>query len=386
MSQLAQGIIESEYDRLARMITEQGWTALEFSDVYGMFEQGGVCLRWELHTEFSSYTLFEPVSAQLPLDFSFDDWCEAIPGQLIVSLRIDHHAAADMSPEQAIADQAPRGQQIVVSSIVDGRATLISDFQPRAGDTRFVLIDAGMTQRQAGRTVQRIWEIETYRLLALLGLPLAKAMGQWLRTSEEQLAGLMDGMGAARNASDEQRLLDQLSKLAADVEHSVARTAFRFGASRAYFAIVMQRIDELRERRVTGFPPLREFMERRLLPPMTTCNAMASRQDELSGRIARNSQLLRTRVDIALEQQNQELLAQMNQRARQQLHLQETVEGLSIVAITYYGSQLVHYLTEGLHLAGVAVVPELATALAIPVISATVWWGMRRFRGAHALR
>ena len=93
-----------------------------------------------------------------------------------------------------------------------------------------------------------------------------------------------------------------------------------------------RRIAELREGRVEGMPTLREFVERRLLPAMKTCETVARMQEGLSARISRASELLRTRVDIELERQNQELLAQMNRRAKLQLRLQETVEGLSVVA------------------------------------------------------
>jgi uncharacterized membrane-anchored protein len=141
----------------------------------------------------------------------------------------------------------------------------------------------------------------------------------------------------------------------------------------------MQRIEELRETRISGLPTFYEFMQRRLQPAMNTCAAISSRQEELSGRVARNSQLLRTRVDIELERQNQELLAQMNQRARLQLRLQETVEGLSVVVLTYYGSQLVQYLAKGTkdlhHLS-----PDILTAISIPVIAGLVAWATRRMR------
>jgi uncharacterized membrane-anchored protein len=159
----------------------------------------------------------------------------------------------------------------------------------------------------------------------------------------------------------------------------VARTTFRFGAAAAYHGLVMQRIEELRETRIPGLPILAEFMQRRLLPAMNTCAAISRRQEELSERIARNSQLLRTRVDIELERQNQELLAQMNSRAKLQLRLQETVEGLSVVVLTYYGSQLVQYLAKGskaLH----HLDTDLVTALSIPLIAGLLAWGTRRMR------
>jgi len=227
--------------------------------------------------------------------------------------------------------------------------------------------------------VQRLLEIETYRMMSLLGLPVAKEVSRWLYKGEKQLAELMDQIGQARSPDDERKALSILSGLAAEVEHSVARTTFRFGASHAYHGLVMQRIEELRESRISGLPTFYEFMQRRLLPAMNTCEAISRRQEELSARVARNSQLLRTRVDIELERQNQELLGQMNRRASLQLRLQETVEGLSVVVLTYYGSQLVQYLAKGTkdlhHLSS-----DVITAISIPVIAGLVFWGTRRLR------
>jgi uncharacterized membrane-anchored protein len=179
-------------------------------------------------------------------------------------------------------------------------------------------------------------------------------------------------------------VLGRLTRLAADIERSVAKTTFRFGAAAAYYRLVRQRIDELREIRLAGFPTIREFMERRLAPAMATCETIMHRQEDLSGRIARNSQLLRTRVDIELERQNQAVLEQMNRRAKLQLRLQETVEGLSIVAITYYGSQLVNYLSKGGKDLIAPLTPELVTAVSIPVIAGLVYLGLRRMRRSVA--
>ena len=142
----------------------------------------------------------------------------------------------------------------------------------------------------------------------------------------------------------------------------------------------MQRIAELRERRIIGLPTFHEFMERRLLPAMNTCETMARRQEDLSSRVARNSQLLRTRVEVELERQNQELLGQMNRRAKLQLHLQQTVEGLSVVAITYYASQLVQYMAKGLKHQIEPLTPEGITAAAIPLIAVFVAFGLHRMR------
>ena len=361
-------------------------TAIDNSDSCLTLETATLRMRWERHTEFSSYTFFRSLAAAEVLDADATaldalhlDWMQGIPGKLMVATQVELRSAAELSPDSVLADLTANGRTMVAAKVADQAAWVFSDFKINNGLTRFLVLNEAMTQRQAGRTVQRLVEIETYRMLALLGLPIAKETGRWLYRSEQQLAELMDQIGRAQSPQDERDALNALSTLAAEVEHSVARTTFRFGASNAYQGMVMQRIEELRESRISGFPTFAEFMQRRLQPGMRTCAAISRRQEELSARVARNSQLLRTRVDIELERQNQELLAQMNHRAKLQLRLQETVEGLSVVVLTYYGSQLVHQLakaTAGLH----QLPTDVITAVSIPLIAVVVAWATRRMR------
>jgi uncharacterized membrane-anchored protein len=376
----------AERDNLARLSRDHVCTSIESSDAHQMLETGAFRMRWELHTEFSSYTFFKELphgEALHPDATAFDavssEWLAGIPGQLMVATQVELRATDEISPESVMAGFTPNGRTMVAAQVADESAWVFTDFKLDNGFSRFLVLNGGMTERQAGRTVQRLVEIETYRMMAQLGLPVAKEISRWLHASEQELAGLMDRIGQARTADDERSVLAALSTLAAQVEHSVARTTFRFGAAAAYHGLVMQRIEELREIRIPGLPILAEFMQRRLLPAMNTCEAISRRQEDLSARIARNSQLLRARVDIELERQNQELLAQMNSRAKLQLRLQETVEGLSVVVLTYYGSQLVQYLAKGskaLH----HLDTDIITACSIPLIAGLVAWGTRRMR------
>ncbi len=377
---------QAERENLSKLCHGHVCNSIDSSDSHLMIDAGAFRMRWELHTEFSSYTFFRPLEAgeQLVQDATaFDavhpEWLSGIPGKLMVATHVELRSTDDISPESILASLTPNGRTMVAAKVAEESAWIFSDFKIDNGFSRFLVLNAGMTQRQTGRTVQRLCEIETYRMMALLGLPVAKEVGKWLYTGEKQLAEMMDRITQARTAEDEREVLSTLSSLAAEVEHSVARTTFRFGAARAYHGLVMQRIEELRETRIPGLPTFNEFMQRRLLPGMNTCEAIARRQEELSARVARNSQLLRTRVDIELERQNQELLGQMNRRAKLQLHLQEAVEGLSVVVLTYYGSQLVQYLAKGtkdLHHLNTDVI----TALSIPLIAGLVAWGTRRMR------
>ncbi len=383
---------QEERENVLRLCQTSACTFIENSATHLMFDAGNFRMRWESHTEYSSYTFFRPLTAGEPLhpdttalDAVFPEWLSAIPGKLIVATHVELRSTADVSPESVLAGlSSTSGRQMVVSRIANGAAWVFTDFMFDNGFSRFLLLDETMSGRQPGRAVQRLFEIETYRMMALLGQPVATEVGRWLNGAESRLADLMDRIGQANSPEDERAVLDDLSKLAAEVENSVARTTFRFGASCAYQNIVLQRIEELREMRVAGFQTLHEFMQRRFQPAMNTCAAMASRQDDLSGRVARNSQLLRTRVDIELERQNQELLAQMNNRAKVQLRLQETVEGLSIAAITYYGSQLVQYLAKGGKYLFPALSPDIATAVSIPPIAILALFGIKRMRKALA--
>lgn len=363
---------------------------VESSETHMMFDAGTFQMRWELHTEYSSYTFIRPLVAgealhpdSTALDGVLPEWLSSIPGKLIVATHVELRSVSDVSPESVLAGLSPTsGRQMAVSRVANGAAWAFTDFMIDNGFSRFLLLDEAMTGGQAGRAVQRLFEIEAYRMMALLGLPVATEVGLWLTGAERRLADLMDRIGKANAPEDERAVLADLSNLAAEVEHSVARTTFRFGASRAYNSLVLQRIDELREIRIAGYSTLYEFMQRRFLSAMNTCAAMADRQVDLSGRVARNSQLLRTRVNIELERQNQELLAQMNNRAKAQLRLQETVEGLSIAAITYYASQLVYYLAKGGQRLFPNLSPEVITALSIPPIAILVLFGIKRMRKA----
>ncbi len=384
-----EGSASRETAHLGMLAEQLGLAAPDTSTGHVSMDAGSFRLKWERHNEFSSYTFLRRIGTEDSADEHAllavpAAWRREITGRLIADTHIELRDVHDVPPDTVMVQVSPRGKTLVAAQVADGAGWVFTDFHIHEGFSRFLLVDAGLTPRQAGRTVQRLVEIETYRVMALLAFPVAKEVGRLLSRAEDELADLVDGMGQADSTEDDRLLLGRLTRLAADVERSVARTTFRFGAAAAYYRLVQQRIDELREVRLSGFPTIREFMERRLSPAISTCATIGRRQEDLSGRIARNSQLLRTRVDIELARQNQELLAQMNRRAKVQLRLQETVEGLSVVAITYYGSQLVNYLAKGAKSIIAPATPELVTAISIPVIAGLVALGLRRMRKALA--
>jgi len=191
-------------------------------------------------------------------------------------------------------------------------------------------------------------------------------------------------MRGTAGLADNRKLLDELTELAAELEAGAAASLFRFGASRAYSEIVRLRLETIGEQKVGGLPTWSSFLARRMQPALRTCIVTEQRQAELSGKLARAADLLRTRVEVALQQQNQDLLKSMNDRTRLQLRLQATVEGLSVAAITYYVVGLIGHIAEGVNAAGLHVVePAVATAAAVPIVALLVWWVVRRVRRRH---
>lgn len=346
---------------------------------------GGVRLRWELHGEFHTCTFWRQLP-EVPKDFDAsplrdvpNDWLAALPGQWLVGLHVLVEPADGVGGElPARVRQCLDEQTLVGARVMDGSAEVYTDFRLHGdGFARWVVLAGETTPRRLGRLVQRLLEVETYRMTALLGLPVAREVGAALVGAEKALAEVA---GRIRHAerSDEPELLRQLSELAAEVEGLYARTHARFSASAAYFELVQRRIEELREVHVHNLQTLREFMDRRLQPALQTCAWAARRQQALSERISRVSNLLRTRVEIEQQLSSQALLDAMNRRQKAQLMLQTAVEGLSVAAVTYYGAGLVGYLAKGAKAAGLNVPPDLAVALAIPLIALGVWLGIRR--------
>jgi uncharacterized membrane-anchored protein len=243
-----------------------------------------------------------------------------------------------------------------------------------------LVLDRGLGPVRAGALVQRIVELETYRTLALLGLPEAQRLMPSINRIETRLAEVTEEMRRTDKLIDNHRLLDELTALAAELEAGAAASLFRFGASRAYNEIVQLRLQTIGERKAGSLPTWSSFLARRMAPAMRTCVTTEARQTDLSEKLARAANLLRTRVDVEMERQNRDLLKSMNDRTRLQLRLQATVEGLSVAAISYYVVGLFGYLVKGLHDEGVPVDISLATALFVPVAVLAIWFVVRRIR------
>lgn len=345
---------------------------------------GRYTVKWEQHTEFVTYMAFSDGLSDRPFDpADFDvfpeDWLEQAPGKRITSamLRVEPRMS-DEKINAHIADWFVP-ESVAVARVIDDAAVVAGDFRiDVSGHQRFAVFAApGMGPRRIGRVIQRLCEIETYKSISMLGLARARELSPQLGRLDAKLTQIMTHMTSGDAPADQ--TLTALLSISAELEALAARTSFRFGATGAYEAIVGQRIEVLRETRFMGRQTFSEFMLRRFEPAMRTVESTRKRLEAMADRSIRASNLLRTRVDVERSAQNQKLLESMDRRADTQLRLQRTVEGLSVVAISYYAVSLVGYLIYPLtEVTGLS--KGILTALVTLPVVGLVWWLVRQIR------
>jgi uncharacterized membrane-anchored protein len=365
----------------------------DFSDsTFAQIPLTGYTVKWERHGEFSVYTIIQSVDLE---DWSYDEppdllnmlptpagWLRAIPGHTISAVHVLLMPApkgGDDATLERLAQRLLGPGRLYGSSVKEDSARLYTTYRMGPDRTsRFLLLCRNLTDGRAGRITASLIDMEVYRILALQAFRPARAVSTTLPRIESRLAELTSALETS--SEQDEALLHDLIQLAAEVETNLAEHTTRFAATRAYFSIVQQRIDDLRGTSLPGLMGIFTFLRRRLLPAMATVESTEKRLADLSERVDRAGDLLRTRVDISTETQNQELLKSLHRGQRVQLRLQETVEGLSIAAITYYVVGLLGYGSKALKASGLHVNSDVLTGISVPFAALFVWWVLRRVK------
>lgn len=322
--------LEHVEEKVFSVMEQDGFAVDTEQHGYFFCRKGDQGIRYEPHSEFYTLTFYHYGNCTPQCLSSF--WREELPGALLVGTQILMRDKTDDFYGWAAENFGKH--QLTSASVTDNAALICTDFHQHTdgGFTRILIENNHLRLPQAGRLVQRLCEIETYRHTALLSLSVARELMPKITELDHQLASIAQRTGSG----DPQELLTELMKLSGKVESLSAATANDFAAREAHFALVGLRIRELREVRVKGLQMVQEFMDRRLDPARRTCSSASNRIEQLSTRIARTTQLIRSQVDLAIEQQNRDLLEAMNKRSRSQLRLQAKLEGLSVVVLAYY--------------------------------------------------
>ena len=363
-------------------------------------EADGFAVRVERHTEFMSLSIIDmDDKPQTGLNkTAFDEAAfphlpfaqiKALGHLLFHAMWLEICQMPKKHPAANEMESALQGRSVAGDYISSGGAQLYASFDiDEAGYSRVALMNDAIAGHRMGRVIQRVIEMETYRLMALLSLPKVKYHSPALDKIEDDLKAATRTLSkvqhddkAAQNVEDADALLSQLTGLAADVEQIYSETSYRFSASLAYQDIVDARIASLKTSRLNGYQSIGGFLAKRMQPAMQSMTAFSRRIEHLSKRISRAGQLQRSQTELSLQIQNRDLLTSMNKRTSAQLRLQQTVEGLSLAALTYYGVGLVGYVAEGLPM-GVSV--KVVKAIAVPVVALLVYVVIKRVKRSLA--
>jgi uncharacterized membrane-anchored protein len=383
---------EADFDFIAALARQYGAPAPDPASRYGILPRGDTQLKWEMHTEFTSYTLVIPrpdlraeaaLWTELPADAL--QLAARCPGRVVAALLLEFRAGPGMTQSGGmLAALFPSGDT-VASSVGEKAAEVWTDFHlDGAGFGRMLVINKTLTPGRAGRMVQRLLEIETYRLMALLSLARTRRANGTLSGLEGRLKALIERTASAEAPGEDgdRKLLDELTRLAAETASLGSATRYRLSAGAAYAELVLRRLSDIREGRVDGLSRISSFLDRRFTPAMRTCEAFLRRLDQLETGIDRASDMLRTRVDVNLQAQNSALLKDMESRSRTQLRIQEAVEGLSVFAISYYLIGLLKVVAEGLFPDDGGHAHKILGAVAVPIVLGAVWLAVKRLRRA----
>jgi len=366
-----------------------------------------IIIKWELHGEFASIAAIVQQSALV--DGPLMNTRQSTLAQLNAVLQKMNCPPIEASGGQRIAaidiafeDRALFNDAEEVSALFNGntligsyimsnrRAQLWTDLDLNDdGFISYYVPHHTLGSRQAGRVARRITEVETYRMAAMLAFPVAKSLSLPLRNAESALAQMSKEIALMQTDTGVQlkkngEFLADLSQLASKTEQWISEFGLRFTAAEAYSQLVNKNLAELHEEAIPGIQTLVEFMDRRFQPAMGTCLWTQRRLKELSDRVSRTTQTLRTRIEFVNEEQTQALLASMDKRAKLQLRMQETVDSLSVLVLTYYLVGLLFYVAKGGKEAGLPVYPEITAAIAAPIVAILFFIISKRRRARNA--
>jgi uncharacterized membrane-anchored protein len=337
----------------------------------------GTEVRIERHTEFTTFTVFAPQMG-VPFSESAIDalpagWLDDIPGQILAAVEIANElvASSDAGNTKTMDRvlETFSQEQVVGGWVVERVASVWSHFRlDDRGATRFLVQIHRLTSGRYGRLLQRLVEIETYRMAAMLSLPLARELLPQIEKLEVQHAGLLE-----RADGDEHTLLENLTHLSLATGRLQSRCRSRFGLTESYARILSARMKELHEEAVPGYQTLSEFFDQRLIHSWHTCERAETGLNALSERLRSTADLLLARAEVDKHRHNTQLSAPVDHETASPMRLQRHIEILVVVILTYSFAGFLKIGLDGTMAFGLRFNSSLVVALLLPVLAYVVW-------------
>jgi uncharacterized membrane-anchored protein len=349
-----------------------------------------LCIQWEIHTEFYSYTTIHQGTAT-PADGADDLLPEpvtfpALPplGTKLVDVDILAVPGLELAP---LLRTYLLGGPIYGGAVLGGSARVWTTFQvDENGQGRYVVGAGSLSPGRLGRVIRRLVEIENYYHLILMPLDSYRREVVRLRAIERRLAEhsaeIATTLARGKAPPDwEQQRLVALTQDFAELVHLTEHMRYELSATNSYFAIFQERLRWLREVTGEGFQTLEEFLAARVGPAIRSYRNFIERADVLTIQSTALGNMVRTRVSLSMEEQSLATMQAMNRRVELQVILQRTVEGLSFIVLSYYLTGLAGYVFKALEaLVRLPIQPEVLTFATIPVWMIGVWFFTRRIK------
>mmetsp|Transcript_8279 Transcript_8279/g.9783 ORF Transcript_8279/g.9783 Transcript_8279/m.9783 type:complete len:604 (+) Transcript_8279:158-1969(+) len=287
------------------------------------------------------------------------------------------------------------------AQVAGQKARVYMDFRSHGdGFSRILMLNGGTNGEldgiQAGRVLQRLLDVENYRNMFLLGLPVTREVQPRLRNINRSIAETIKRVGGAITIDtsddhgdisktggdiEDEALLHEVCNISNTTETLASSIKFRLNASLAYFQIINDRCLGLRFDRIEGIEQPDTLLRRHHKPVARTCESIVRRINDQAEQNLRAAMLLQARVNVRLQKQTQSAIESMEKRTVHQLKLQEAVEGLSTIVLAYYSTGLASYLLKAMHTAGyLAIQPEVAVGVFVPAAFLCIAFGIHRMK------
>ncbi len=365
----------------ALRLLDKGLSTFESPQI--IVETDNLKIKWEQHSEFASFTLVLLNESEdgKKLANRITEILDTHKGKRLIACQLYVIGGIQALPENTIRELVGFNQS--AGAIIGGDTGKVwTDFRiDMDGFSKIVLWLDSVVPSRAGRITQRLLEIETYRMMAMLGFPVARKAHGILSEIEGRFSTIIHDVSLQDMELESlKHWFEKLQAVSSEVSRLIDQTEYRLSATHAYSAIVQQRLQDLREESMEGKTRLSVFLERRMGPAMATCESLRRRQDKLLARIDSASAMFQGHMEIAMGLQNNAILKTIKTNAEQQVKLQHTVEGLSVVAISYYLLGIISLLLKGGEKAGLFSGWEILAAILAPPAIAAVWLFLRRLK------
>lgn len=339
---------------------------------------------WEAHTEYYSYQVWHiPDDKLKPLEFgplTFPNYAMPLSplGIEVNALDILVLPHTSLSVEE-VKNTMP-GPQVYGSRIFGQDISVMTTFtHDEYHRERYLIMcpsfDVLLTQ--LARTIDTLVAIENYTHLILLPLQaFAQSVDQVHQYEQRHLyqRGVITTEIGGSTPDKLQHWLTVLTQDFMKVSRLAESMRFKLSASVPYERIIRSNLALLQEQGIDGCRKISEYVDGKTIGVADGYQQLIKRINALVNDFQGSIAVIRTKVELqlqdqnlALQDQNLQLLRSVDKTTRSQAILQHTVEGLSVIVISYYLSGLGSYVFKAMEHLGWISSASFASGAFVPI-------------------